>query len=443
MLRRAPMMAIALASLACGAWLGLVRLGWRLPLPWPDQLLAHGPLMVCGFLGTLISLERAVALGSPWGYGAPVFVAAGALALDVPGVPVGPLLITLGSAALVGIFVRLLIRQPALFMWTMTAGAAAWLIGNVLWLDGAPIHRAVYWWMAFLVLTIAGERLELNRVLRPAGGTRASFAAAIGVVLAGVAIAMRLPDAGVRVLGAGLIALTAWLARYDVARRTIRQRGLTRYIAAGLLTGYVWLGFAGALAAATGVPRAGLVYDATLHAVFLGFVMSMVFAHAPVIFPAVLGRPLVFGPRFYAHLAVLHGSVLVRVVGDLSEGLARWRYWGGMLNAVALLLFVVNVGRSLIAGSRSARASNAPQRDHGVDPRRAPGRQVAGHERHREEDRSHGDVGGGVPRRRVEEQRGEETRDRERGEDADGDAPGRDVERREEDVAAHAARARA
>ena len=349
LLRRAPMMAIAVASMACGTWLGLVRLGWRLPLPWPDQLIAHGPLMVCGFLGTLISLERAVALGSAWGYAAPVLVAAGALTIDLSIGPFGPLLITLGSVVLVAIFMRLVVRQPALFIWTMTAGAGAWLVGNTLWLDRMAIYRVVYWWMAFLVLTIAGERLELNRVLRPTTMTRAAFAGAIAVVLVGVGIGMRHPDVGIRVVGAGLIALTLWLVRYDVARHTVRQPGLTRYIAVGLLAGYVWLGCAGILAVATGVPPTSLMYDATLHVVFLGFVMSMVFAHAPVIVPAVLGRSLAFDRRFYAHLAVLHASVLVRVVGDLVESLGRWRYWGGMLNAVALLMFVLNVGRSLTA----------------------------------------------------------------------------------------------
>ena len=65
--RRVPLLAVGLLSMACGMWLGLVRLGWNLPLPWQDQLIAHGPLMVCGFLGTLISLERAVAPSVPDG----------------------------------------------------------------------------------------------------------------------------------------------------------------------------------------------------------------------------------------------------------------------------------------------------------------------------------------------------------------------------------------
>jgi hypothetical protein len=44
-----------------------------------------------------------------------------------------------------------------------------------------------------------------------------------------------------------------------------------------------------------------VLYDAMLHAVFLGFVISMVFAHASVIFPAVLGLPFEYRPAFYLH----------------------------------------------------------------------------------------------------------------------------------------------
>jgi hypothetical protein len=134
-------------------------------------------------------------------------------------------------------------------------------------------------------------------------------------------------------------------------------------MAVGLLTGYAWLGFGGLAALVSGVAAPGLVYDATLHAVFLGFVMSMVFAHAPVIFPAILGRPLVYAPRFYAHLVVLHASLILRMVGDLSDVLARWRVWGGLLNAAALALFVVNVGRSMSVARRPVAPARPEQPD--------------------------------------------------------------------------------
>ena len=132
--RRVPLAFVALLSVSCGMWLGLVRLGWNLPLPWPDQLIAHGPLMVCGFLGTLISLERAVALGSRWGYAAPVLVASGALMLDLgPLGSLAPAMITAGSLVMVAIFVVAWWRHALLSVATMTMGALAWTAGNAQW----------------------------------------------------------------------------------------------------------------------------------------------------------------------------------------------------------------------------------------------------------------------------------------------------------------------
>jgi hypothetical protein len=345
---RAPMLFVGVLSMACGTWLGLMRLGWNLPLPWQDELIAHGPLMVCGFLGTLISLEQAVDFGSRWAYAGPVLVAAGALMLDLgPIGSFGPLMVTAGSLVLVAIYVVEWRRHASLFVATMTIGALAWTAGNLQWLEGAPMFRVVFWWLAFPVLTIAGERLELNRVLGSTRATRAAFAVATVTVLGGVVAATWWPEPGVRALGVGLIGLTCWLIRHDVARRTIRQRGVTQFMAVCLLGGYGWLGVGGTIAGVTGVAMPGLPYDAMLHAVFLGFVVSMVFAHAPVIVPTILGLPLQYRPAFYLHVGVLHVSLILRVVGDLVESLGRWRVWGGLLNALALLLFIFNTGRSI------------------------------------------------------------------------------------------------
>jgi hypothetical protein len=88
---------------------------------------------------------------------------------------------------------------------------------------------------------------------------------------------------------------------------------------------------------------AGPYYDAILHAVFVGFVMSMIFGHAPIIFPAITGKPIPFHPIFYSHLILLHLSLLLRVSSDLI----LWpsgRQWGGLLNGAAILLFIANTG---------------------------------------------------------------------------------------------------
>lgn len=78
----------------------------------------------------------------------------------------------------------------------------------------------------------------------------------------------------------------------------------------------MWLGVGGGLGLIFGAQVAGPRYDALLHAVFLGFFISMIFGHAPIIFPALLGLPINFQPVFYIQLALLHASLLLHVFAD-------------------------------------------------------------------------------------------------------------------------------
>jgi hypothetical protein len=111
------------------------------------------------------------------------------------------------------------------------------------------------------------------------------FNASVAVFLIGLAISLPAFDVGIRIAGAALLALALWLFRYDIAGRTVREHGLPRYMAVSLLCGYFWLAAAGMLWITFADDFvAGPKYDAMLHAVFLGFVFSMIFAHAPVIF---------------------------------------------------------------------------------------------------------------------------------------------------------------
>jgi hypothetical protein len=47
----------------------------------------------------------------------------------------------------------------------------------------------------------------------------------------------------------------------------------------------------------------------------LGFIWSMVMAHAPVILPAVARVKVLYGPWFYGPLLVMHASLLLRCAG--------------------------------------------------------------------------------------------------------------------------------
>jgi len=357
------LLALTILALLAALWAGLLRLGWRWPVLQPRLVIAHGPLMVSGFLGTLIGLERAVALSASnktglsrrWMYAGPLLSGIGAalLIVGLSGWP-APLLMTLGSIGLVAIFVVIIRQQFVLYTVIMGLGALSWLVGNGLWLLGSPVHRVVLWWAAFLVLTIAGERLELARILRPSRASLAAFLIVVGLLLAGLIGSTVAFDPGVRLAGIGMIGLALWLLRHDVARHTVRKTGLPRFIAVCLLSGYVWLAAGGLMALVFGGVAAGPRYDAMLHAIFLGFVFSLIFGHAPIVFPAVLGLPLAYHPSFYAPLALLQLSLALRVVGDLSLWWAG-RQWGGLLNAVAILLFLLNTVRVVRRGGAASR----------------------------------------------------------------------------------------
>ncbi|HII40525.1 MAG TPA: hypothetical protein HA326_04830 [Thermoplasmata archaeon] len=344
-----------------GIWSGLVRVGWPWPSLTPDFWLAHGPLMVSGFVGTLIAVERAVAIGRRWGYAAPALTAAGALVLVAVPLWLGPLLIVLGSAVLAALFGVILRRQPNPSTVAMLLGAATWVVGNLLWLSSYPdldVDAVVLWWMAFVVLIIAGERLELSRVLRLPRGADVAFLLLADAFVVGAAWAAFDLGAGSVLSGMALLGLSAWLLRFDIARIQIRQKELSRFIAAALLPGYAWLGLGGLFLAVSALAPFPLVYDAMLHAVFLGFVISMIFAHALIIFPAVLGLPLPYRRWFYGHLLLLHAGLALRIVGDVvtSEPL---RQWGALLNGVALVWFLVDTGIAVRQGRAEALSTPA------------------------------------------------------------------------------------
>jgi hypothetical protein len=207
-----------------------------------------------------------------------------------------------------------------------------------------------------MVLTISGERLELARVLRLTPLVKRLFIGANAVIIAGLLLSLAYFELGVRVSGAGLLMLSLWLIRFDIARRTIRMTGLTRYIAACLLPGYFWLGGAGIMwMLYAPFYSGGLYYDAMLHMIFLGFVFSMIFGHAPIILPAVLGIPVNYHPAFYAHLILLHATLALRVIADLLLS-SELRQWTGMLNVVAVLLFI-GVTAWTVRKNRSAAVS--------------------------------------------------------------------------------------
>ncbi len=354
---RAPFLALGGFALLVGLDAALMLLGVPAPVSAERLPEVHGMVMVLGFVGTLVSLERAVALRHRAGFTAPGLLGLGTVLLVSPAPePVGKVALLLGCGAFAGVYVPLWRGQRddavliQAFGAVLAAGAAA------LWLGGVDIPLLLPWLMGFVVLTIAGERLELARIaMGPGAGARMLLLSA-GLVL-GITASLLWPPVGYPLLGLALLALVAWLLRHDVARKTVSATGLTRFMAACMLGGYFWLAVAGTIWLLGGPALSdGGRYDAVVHSVFLGFAISMIIAHAPVILPAVLRRPLPYHPAMVGTIVLLHVSLVLRIwIGDARGIHLAWQV-GGVLNEVALLGFIgVAAWSSVRAGPTSAR----------------------------------------------------------------------------------------
>lgn len=330
-------------ALALGLWAALWLIGWPIGLPSSGLAAAHGVLMVNGVLASLIGVERAVALERRPFYLAPLLTAFGAIWMALTGdVTIAYDAVTLGAIVLVVLFLEIFRRQPALHTAVQVVGAGCLVGGNLLGGLGRDVPFLIPWWGSFLVLVIAAERLELSRVLRVTLLDRLTFAIPVVLCVAGGLLSLVSFAAGFMFVAAGWLLVAAWLLFHDISYRNLSRSGLPRFTAACLLIGYGWLLLGAGVVYGEGGILPGLTYDAALHAVFLGFVLSMIFAHAPIILPAVLGRPLPFHRFLYVPLAVLHASLVVRVYADLAI-LPTWRTWAGLFNVVAIVLYGISL----------------------------------------------------------------------------------------------------
>jgi hypothetical protein len=352
---------LALVALALVAGLagGLLRAGVAMPPtvvgPWLGQAaLLHAALMIGAFMGTVIGVERAVAVAYRAAWLAPL--ASGLAAPAALLRPDGPTrwLLVAASVAFAGVNLLVVRRQHALHTQLLLAGALAWLAGNLLFALQWPSTAVLPWWFAFLVMTIAAERLEMARLMRSrprAQRLLVAVMAALGISAAASAV---WPAAGGTLYGVSLTMLAAWLLLLDIARRTVRADGLARYMAVCLLGGYAWLAIGGLAWSATalGLPAR----DAALHALGLGFIVSMMLGHAPVILPAVARIKLLFGWWFYLPLAALHLSLAIRLGPGWSD--PAWRAQGALLNVLAIALFAATMAGAAWAWRRTFGSSS-------------------------------------------------------------------------------------
>jgi hypothetical protein len=255
---------------------------------------------------------------------------------------VGEALWAASALGLFGLYVWAAMRRAFSLPLAVEASGALALLAGTLGYAAGKLDLARLGWSAFLVLTIAGERRELTRLVRL---PRWSSAAFVGIWIAlGLCIALGAFGWTSSALGLWWIALTAlaaWLLCFDVATRQWRARGWAGHTAICLSVGYVWLALAPLLAFAG--------HAVAWHGVWLGFVMAMVFGHAPIMMPALAGwRP---EPTRWAllPLGVLGASLALRFVAT-SLGLTTGLAVAGTGHALAFVLFGAVMARAVRRG---------------------------------------------------------------------------------------------
>jgi hypothetical protein len=339
-----------LVSLVAGIAGGLLRAGVSMPEPVSGRWLgpavaAHAFLMICAFMGTVVGIERAVAVKHPLAFVGPFASGVAGLAMLLGGALEARWLVVAASMAFMGVNGVMVLRQRAAHTVLLWVAAIARAIGSLMYAVDSPPGAVVPWWFSFLVLTIAAERLEMTRLMRRReGASQALYAIFCGMLLGAGWSAVSAPRGGA-LYGLSLSCLALWLLYFDIARRTVRTHGLSRYMAVCLLLGYVWLFIAGAawLATALGLP----FRDTALHGLALGFVFSMMLGHAPVILPAIARVKILFGWGYYVPLALLHGSLVVRLAWGHFDVAAL--ACGAAGNALTVFLFAATLAGSALA----------------------------------------------------------------------------------------------
>lgn len=323
---------IAVIGLLFGMAGGWIRLG-HLVFPLPETAVHHGALMVGGFLGTLISLERAMVLkGRFWllvpllsGLSVPFFVAGWAI--------LGSYILLGASVGLMVIMYFQILLNPTKYQYVMSFGAVCWMLGNFALVYSGFVPAVVPWWVGFILFTIVGERLELSRFLpTPKWAKRAL---SLFLVLFFVGLLIPFHNHGSWMMGAVVIGISFWLLQFDMSKITALKSSQFRYIGIGLRVGYLWLTLHGIILALMSAHR--LHYDLYIHTFFLGFTFSMIWAHAPIILPMILGiKGNMYHPILWIGWWLFQLSLLLRIFSSIL-GLFEFRSIFGVANGYFIL----------------------------------------------------------------------------------------------------------
>lgn len=334
---------LALLSMLIGIYIGFIRIGWAFPVFASLPIPHHGILMAGSFLGTLISVERVSVLKNRWAWLIPLLIVSSLFFLIFQQNQVAFGVLVVGSIGYFGISFQNYMTYKLKGDILMLIGAFFQLVAFTIFIFTHSYPMSFAGWLLFFLLTIVGERLNLTRFLPVSRKADIELYVWFSVLI----VSSFLYHFGFAVLvSLCLWGIAQWLLRNDIALVNIRKSGHYQFLGAALIGAYIWLFITGAL----GLIKSDnpYLYDALLHAFFVGFVLSMVLAHAPIIFPALLQiRITPFHPIMYVWLLVLHISLFIRVYGDIFESY-ELRKLGGLFNGLSFVGYLLTVALLII-----------------------------------------------------------------------------------------------
>jgi hypothetical protein len=343
---------LVMAGLLAGISGGWLRLGSTM-VPIPSAAANHGLLIVGVFLGTLISLERAMVMPQRSWLLVPFFTGISVFPLLMQSSELGMGLLLLGSLGLSAIMHLQTLKHPKFHSVLLYIGAACWFVGNFFAWQTGLIAAGTTWWIGFLMFTIVGERMELSQFLPVPNWSKNALKTLLALFTLGLVVPFH--SWGNEIMGAAALLIAIWLLCFDMAKVAARKKGQFRYIGFGLRCGYVWLGFHGLVLLF--MESHALYYDLMLHTFFLGFVFSMIWAHAPIIFPTIFAlRISPYHPVLWLSWSIFQLTLLGRVLFSLM-GEFEFRKIFGVVNGFAILIQFTMTAVIIVYKLRQARAA--------------------------------------------------------------------------------------
>ena len=329
-------------AVGTGVWRIALMRGFVLP-PVPEWWPPHGHWMVGGFLGGLIMFERMIALQIgrlawvPYAY----MLSAVFLHTGWPAVRVIHLLALAGWIAHRWIAYRTFHKYEK----PLVESVAYITLSSALNYPGGLMADPVVALAAlsFPAATIVVERLEMSLSFQKIGAKIALWMLIAWCVLWGLTAWFRV--APLPWMGALTLLVAAGSIRYDMSLWAKGSAGpLHRFLQRTLAVAYAWLILAAMAMIGSSYLPGAVMKDVLFHLMGLGFIFTMILAHAPLILPAAIGKlPPVSAPAvpFVAFQLV----TAVRILADLcvAKWTAPWMWTGWTSGILHLALFIVYV----------------------------------------------------------------------------------------------------